>query len=81
MRTAVFKLCGHVEIGPMGVLDQSNKRIRSPSSPPAEKTCLGVRPSIENTEASLTGGESGCALRVVKKFISDSDSRKSACRR
>ena len=42
MRTAVFKLCGQVEIGPMGVFDQSNERILSPSSPPPEKTCSGI---------------------------------------
>lgn len=68
MRTAVFRLCGHVEIGPMGVRDQSNERIRSPSSPPPEKTCSGVRPSVENA-TSLASGESGWALRVVKKFV------------
>jgi hypothetical protein len=51
----------------MAVLDQSNERILSPSSPPPEKTCSGVRPSVGNATL-VAGGESGCALRVVKKL-------------
>jgi hypothetical protein len=30
----VFKLCGHVSIGPIGVFDQSISRINLPISPP-----------------------------------------------
>ena len=72
MRTAVFKLCGQPEIGPMGVLDQSNARILSPSSPPPEKTSSGVCPSLEIEDAWLTGRDSGCTLRIVKEFVGES---------
>lgn len=70
MRTAVFKLCGHVEIGPIAVPDQSNVRIRSPSSPPPEKTSVGICAGVRNDVALLAEEKPGCALRVVKKICS-----------
>jgi hypothetical protein len=81
MRTAVFRLCGHAAMGPMAVLDQSNERILSPSSPPPEKTSSGVWLFAGNEEASLGAGESDCCRRVVKKLVGEPDLKNSLCRK
>jgi hypothetical protein len=69
MRTAVFRLCGHVEIGPIAVLAQSKARILSPNSPPPENTSSGVCPSVGNEDTLLDAGDSDCCLRMIKDLI------------
>ena len=43
MPTAVFRLCGHVAGGPIGVFVQSNARIRRASSPEPANVCSAGR--------------------------------------
>src|ERR1700761_351544 len=43
--TVVFRLCGHPEIGPKPVADQSRERIRTPISPPP-KGKLSLLPEL-----------------------------------
>ena len=76
MRTAVLRLCGHVEIGPIAVLAQSKVRILSPNSPPPENTSSGVCPSVGNEDTLLDAEDSGCCLRVVKNLIYECRSAK-----
>src|SRR5579884_1475543 len=56
MRTAVFKLSGQPDSGPMGVLDQSRARIKEPISPPPENTVAAaeVGSAVAVSAGSLT---------------------------
>ena len=67
MRTAVFKLCGQPEIGPMGVLDQSNERILSPSSPPPERISSGDSRPAEPADDS-DPDMPNCDLGLLKQI-------------
>ena len=63
--TEVRKLCGHSEIGPSGVIDQSIERISFPISPPPDKNCVVIDSLLT---AIVNIKVAGCIVFVVKQM-------------
>src|SRR5690349_24427055 len=60
IRTAVRRLCGQVSEAPTDVEAQSNRRVKSPISPPPARKAPELTPSFSNIDGQvLLGSPSG----------------------